>query len=146
MNHEVFTLKINEKEYPIRIIKVDNELYFSGEDIALAFGYESAIYAISSKCNLDNIIEHEVTNFSGERGAVSIMSYFLPESEVYKLIQSDSKQITHFQEWIKHEIMPVIKKIPNQKKHSKKEPESETISKLNKELKTILKHNPNKKG
>lgn len=146
MNHEVFTFKINEKSYSIRVIKIEDELYFNGEDIALAFGYESAIYAITSNCNLDNIIEHEVINIESKKGTVSVMSYFLPELEVYKLIHSDLKLKSHFQEWIKHEIMPVIKKIPNQKKRSKKEPESETISKLNKELKTILKHNPNKKG
>lgn len=94
----------NEKFGTVRIVTINEEVYFVATDIAKALGYKNPQKAIRDHCKRVN--ESFIPSNGGEQKAKVIC-----KSDIYRLIvRSKLSTADEFESWIFDEIMPTIEK------------------------------------
>lgn len=89
----------------VRIVTVDNELYFVGKDVADILGYQNGSRDINRHVDEEDRQNYQNGTF-GNRG-VTIIN----ESGLYSLILSSKlPQAKDFKRWITSEVLPTIRK------------------------------------
>lgn len=102
---EVKTFK-NEKLGSIRIIEINDEIWFVGKDVAEALGYINARDAISKHVDDEDKGVAKCDTPSGDQNMAIIN-----ESGMYSLILSSKlKQAKDFKHWVTSEVLPTIRK------------------------------------
>lgn len=92
----------NEKFGTVRIVTINEEVYFVATDIAKALGYKNPQKAIRDHCKRVN--ESFIPSNGGEQKANVIC-----KSDIYRLIvRSKLSTADEFESWIFDEIMPTI--------------------------------------
>lgn len=96
----------NEKFGEIRSLKIDNEPWFVGKDIAKALGYTRPSDAISSHVDEEDKLTRQFT-VSGQNRNMKIIN----ESGLYSLILgSKLDSAKKFKRWVTSEVLPQIRK------------------------------------
>lgn len=94
----------NEKFGSVRIVTINEEVYFVAADIAKALGYKNPQKAIRDHCKRVN--ESFIPSNGGEQKAKVIC-----KSDIYRLIvRSKLSTADEFESWIFDEIIPTIEK------------------------------------
>jgi len=102
----------NFKSFPIRTVKVNDEVLFVAKDVATALGYADAAQAIKDHCkksinytNGDKTVVNEIKELHRTKSLV------IPESDVYRLVmRSKLEQAEEFQDWVCEDVLPTIRK------------------------------------
>ena len=102
---EVKTFK-NEKLGSIRIIEINDEIWFVGKDVAEALGYVNTRDAISKHVDDEDKGVAKCDTPSGDQDMAIIN-----ESGMYSLVLSSKlKQAKEFKHWVTSEVLPTIRK------------------------------------
>lgn len=131
MNLEIFK---NEDFGEIRSIKIGEEIYFVGRDIAIALGFKNPKDALinhvdeedkkilqrSEMATFENHIPKEVLPVNFVRGDIPTRGLtIINESGVYSLVFSSKLQSAKkFKRWVTNEILPQIRKTGEYKNHN----------------------------
>lgn len=90
----------------VRAVRIDNEPYFVGKDVATILGYKDSSDAI--KKHVDN--EDKLTRRFADSGQNREM-YIINESGLYSLILSSKlPKAKEFKRWVTSEVLPTIRK------------------------------------
>ena len=103
-NLRVFT---NDEFGEIRMVQIDNEIYFIGKDVAEALGYSNTRDAIAT--HVEDEDKNTVAISDGNRGNPN--QIVINESGLYALIfGSKLESAKRFKHWVTAEILPSIRK------------------------------------
>lgn len=88
----------------VRTIKIDNEPWFVGTDVAKALGYSNPRKAIADHCK--GVTKRDTPTSSG----IQSISY-INEGDMYRLImRSKLPSADKFEDWVVNEVLPSIRK------------------------------------
>lgn len=91
----------------IRIVKIDDEPWFVGKDVAQVLGYEKPRNAIATHVDEDDALKWGVTDSLGRNQEMTIIN----ESGLYSLILSSKLPTAkRFKKWVTSEVLPSIRK------------------------------------
>lgn len=95
----------NSEEFgDVRVLEIDDKIYFVANDIAEALGYAKPRNAISTHCK--GSLKWGIDTNGGKQ-EMSI----IPESDVYRLImRSKLDSAEKFQDWVVEVVLPSIRK------------------------------------
>lgn len=94
----------NDEFGSVRVVVENNEILFSGKDIATALGYKDTDQAIRKHCKHAKLYPVKMT------GQVRYIK-FIPESDVYRLIiKSKLPSAERFEKWVMEDVLPTIRK------------------------------------
>lgn len=100
-NIEIFR---NAEFGEIRMLEIDNKLYFVAKDVAKALEYSNPRDAISRHCR--GVVKHDTPTSSG----IQSMSY-INEGDLYRLIShSKLPSAERFETWVFDDVLPTIRK------------------------------------
>lgn len=89
----------------IRAIKIDDEAWFVGNDVAIALGYAKPYEAVTRHIDSDDTLIHGVMDSIGRKQKTKIIN----ESGMYTLIiMSELPNARKFKRWITKEVLPSI--------------------------------------
>lgn len=90
----------------VRVVMVNEELYFVGKDVAEILGYSNASKALADHVDDDDKLNNESLSSLGQRGG-----WIINESGLYSLILcSKLPSAKRFKKWITSEVLPLIHK------------------------------------
>lgn len=96
----------NESFGEIRILLIEDEVWFVGKDVAEALGYERPDNAIRNHIDEEDKLMHQISA-SGQSRKMVIIN----ESGLYSLILSSKlPQAKEFKRWVTNDILPSIRK------------------------------------
>ena len=101
---------LDERFGKVRVINVDDIVYFYGIDIAKSLGYKNASKAVTTHCKkvFTKVLE---TSDSQNGNLVKRKVSLITKSDIYRLIvKSKLKAADEFESWIFEEILPSIEK------------------------------------
>ena len=119
----------------VRTLKIDDEPYFVGKDVAKILGYKNTKDALAKHVEVEDKLGSQIAT-SGQRREMTIIN----ESGLYSLILSSKlPNAKRFKHWVTSEVLPVIRKHGAYMTPEKIEEvllNPDTIIKLAKELKS----------
>ena len=141
MDNEIITFN-NEGFGNIRGLRIDNEPWFVGKDIALLLGYKDTVNALKSRVDSeDKIGGWQITTPSGVQPMTIIN-----ESGLYSLILSSKlPRAKEFKHWVTSEVLPTIRKTGTYHQPKGKELLALALVEANTMLTTLEKENQNLK-
>ncbi len=96
----------SERFGSIRTLKIDDEPWFVGKDVAKVLGYSRADNAIRTHVDSDDKLTHQISA-SGQKRNMFIIN----ESGLYSLIfASKLDEAKQFKRWVTHEVLPSQRK------------------------------------
>lgn len=102
-NLQIFS---NKEFGKIRTLKINNENWFIGKDVAEVLGYERADNAIRSHVDEEDKLTHQISA-SGQNRNMKIIN----ESGLYSLILSSKlPNAKKFKRWVTGEVLPQLRK------------------------------------
>lgn len=109
----------NEEFGNLRMVEIEDKIYFCASDVAKALGYTNPNKAINDHCRA---ITKRATPISGKMQEIN----YIPEGDVYRLItHSKLPSAEKFEVWVFDEVLPSIRKhggyIVNQNEMSNEE-------------------------
>ncbi|SUM72797.1 BRO-N domain-containing protein [Staphylococcus hominis] len=98
----------NFEELPIRTMKVDDEPYFIGKDVAEVLGYKDVSSAVSKHVDDDDkttlLIQQDGSNYKSRTTLIN-------ESGLYSLIFSSKlESAKRFKRWVTSEVLPQLRR------------------------------------
>jgi len=112
MNDKIQIFANNELNGKIRIVEIENIIYFVGKDVAEILDYSNTGKAVLAHVDEDDRIKIDTKTHShfgnelGQRGG-----WLINESGLYSLILSSKKpNAKKFKRWITNEVLPSIRK------------------------------------
>jgi len=106
-NLEVFKNEIFGK---VRVLTIDNEVWFIGKDVADALGYSNSSKAVSVHIDNDDKIMEMIAH-SQNGNMVKTKTALINESGVYSLVFGSKLQSAKsFKRWVTKDILPSIRK------------------------------------
>lgn len=101
-------LKIfNFENQDLRVIKIENESWFVGKDVASVLGYNEPHKAIARHVDLDDGMKYPITDSLGRTQEMLLIN----ESGLYGLILSSKlESAKRFKRWVTSEVLPSIRK------------------------------------
>lgn len=103
----------NEKFGEIRVLEVNNIIWFVGKDIAESLGYSNTKKAIADHIDFEDKImgEQNVTPYITDSLGRKQYPTLINESGIYSLVfGSKLKQAKEFKKWVTKEVLPAIRK------------------------------------
>lgn len=95
----------NKEFGSIRTVKLDNETYFVGKDIAEALGYANPKNAVPTHVSDEDKLSTQI-EYAGQRREVTVIN----ESGLYALIfGSKLESAKRFKRWVTSEVLPAIR-------------------------------------
>lgn len=95
----------NKEFGSIRTVKLDNETYFVGKDIAEALGYANPKNAVPTHVSDEDKLSTQI-EYAGQRREVTVIN----ESGLYALIfGSKLESAKRFKRWVTSEVLPTIR-------------------------------------
>lgn len=109
-NQNILTIFGNEEFGKIRTLKIDDEPWFVGKDIAIILGYKDTAHAILDHVDEDDRVNSKTQGQNapelGQRG-----SWLINESGLYSLILSSKlPNAKKFKRWVTSEVLPQIRR------------------------------------
>lgn len=106
MNKEVQIFS-NPQFGNVRILELNDELWFVGNDVATALGYEKPRNAIATHVDEDDALKQGVTDSLGRTQETTLIN----ESGMYSLVfGSKLPSAKAFKKWVTSEVLPSIRK------------------------------------
>ena len=97
----------------VRTMVIDEKPYFAGSDVARILGYAIPSKAVTDHCK-GFLKQKGVSLTTNQYGATTEQiteMYFIPESDVYRLVmRSKLPNAERFQDWVVEEVLPSIRK------------------------------------
>ena len=94
----------------IRTVKIENEPYFVGKDVAEILGYKDTADALRNHCDEEDKRLVKVGEIPTLKTS-NYGAYIINESGLYSLIMgSKLPEAKRFKRWITHEVIPTIRK------------------------------------
>lgn len=95
----------NDKFGEIRSVEINKQIYFVGNDVAKALGYEKPNNAINQHCR--GTLKQGITDSSGRKQQMNV----IPEGDLYRLVaNSELPSAQEFESWVFDEVLPSIRK------------------------------------
>ena len=96
----------NEEFGRIRAVRIDNEPYFVGKDVAVALGYKDTADALKKHVAEDDKLTRRFAD-SGQNREM----YIINESGLYALIFGSKLEVAKkFKHWVTSEVLPALRK------------------------------------
>ncbi len=96
----------NEQFGTLRTVKINNEIYFVGKDVALILGYVNTFDAIEKHVDEEDKLVSQIAS-AGQMRNVTVIN----ESGLYSLILSSKlPKAKEFKRWVTSEVLPSIRK------------------------------------
>ena len=106
MNLSIFS---NELFGDVRVIEIDEKIYFVGKDIAQALGYKDPSSAVSKHCK--HIKKSTIEAPCQNGNVVKTQTSLIPEGDVYRLIvKSKLPSAEKFETWVFDEVLPQLRR------------------------------------
>ena len=89
----------------VRTTEINGQPYFMGSDIAKSLGYSRPNDAVTQHCK--STVKHRIATKQGNITEV----YFIPESDLYRLIiKSKLPSAEKFEKWVMEKVLPSVRK------------------------------------
>lgn len=109
-NQNTLTVFNNQEFGQIRILKINNEPWFVGKDVAEILGYQNSSKAVSTHVDEEDRIL-EMISHSQNGKVVKTQTSIINESGLYSLIIGSKLQgAKKFKRWVTSEVLPAIRK------------------------------------
>lgn len=106
-NQNTLTVFNNQEFGEIRTLKIDNEPWFVGKDVAIILGYAKPQNAISTHVDEDDTLKQGIIDKLGREQQTIIIN----ESGLYSLILSSKlPSAKRFKRWVTSEVLPQIRR------------------------------------
>ena len=104
---KVFKNPVHPEFGELRVLEIDDELWFVGKDVAAALGYTKERNALDKHVDKDDALKRGVTDSMGRTQQMTIIN----ESGLYSLILSSKlPSAKEFKHWVTSEVLPSIRK------------------------------------